>query len=319
MKKRVSRLFIAVLTLIVMGVVATGCNDVATTSASCAFLVNDKSDDKSIDDVVYQGQAGKKGQDKKTQYFPCNSRTYGINKGNKRNANKEQIGDRFTLARGTTSSGTDVKVSLTAYWTLNQDRDVLIDAFAPLCEKYGCWDEDPISNSANYADPGWNGMLGENMGESIDRAVHRVTAEFPDEIWQQGTQTQYDELGERLSAVYNKYVRQATGYNVDLFCGSGNSGWSDPGKPGSGEFTCTNVRFVVDDIVNADGERQKQANEANGLVLQLEDNRKERRAARAKYGDLAEFFLGLQDYAESCTRHCPPVQLPQGVFDPNNN
>ncbi len=77
MKKRFSRLFIAILTLVVIGVVTTGCNDVATTSASCAFLVNDKDTDKSIDNVIYPGQSGNKGDEKTIRYFPCNSRTYG--------------------------------------------------------------------------------------------------------------------------------------------------------------------------------------------------------------------------------------------------
>jgi hypothetical protein len=315
------RLFIAILTVLVASVTLTACfDDVSTTSASCAFIVNDKDTDRSIEDVIFPGQAGKEGTDKNTKYFPCNSRTYGINKGNKKNANGERIGDRFNLAPGTTSTGADIKVALTAYWTLNQDPDVLKGEFYSLCEKYDCYSDDRISNSSNYADPGWNGMLGENMGEAIDRTARRVTADFPDELWQKGTQTLYDRLGEQLSKEFAKDVRVATGYSKDLFCGSGNSGWSNPSKPGEGNFTCTNVRFVVDDVVNEDAERQKQANEANGLQSQITDNQKELQAARAKYGDLAELFLGLQDYADSCPKHqCPPVVLPQGVYEFSNN
>jgi hypothetical protein len=311
--------FIAVaLALMAAAIAVVGCDDVATTSASCAFIVHDSDTDKSVDDVIYPNQSGSEGDDKKTLYFPCNSRTYGINRGNKKNANDEKIGDRFTLAPGTTATGTDVLVSVTAYWTLNEDPNVLKNEFYNLCEKYGCWSEDPISNSANYADPGWNGMLGENMGEPIDRTVHRVTSEFSDALWQEGTQEEYDKLGERLSGEFAADVLVATGYNEDLFCGSGNSGWTDPNKPGKGEFTCTNVRFVVDDVVNEDHERQEQANEANGLSSQIEDNEKQLKAAKAKYGSQAEFWLGLQDYAEGCSAHCPPVYVPEGVIKAGN-
>jgi len=306
---------IGALALIAAAVLITACNNIATTSASCAFIVHDKDDDKSVDRVVYPNQAGDTENDRKALYFPCNSRTYGINKGNKKNANGDKIGDRFTLAPGVTSSGTDILVSVTAYWTLNEDRDVLEHDFFNLCEKYGCWSSKSISNSANYATPGWNGMLGENMGEPIDRTVRRVTSKFSDDLWQKGTQAEYDELGERLSEGFAADVREATGYSKDLFCGSGNSGWSDPGDPGKGEFTCTNVRFVVDEVINANNERQQQANEANGLESQIKDNQKELKAARAKYGDQAEFWLGLQDYAEGCSKkHCPPVYVPEDVI-----
>lgn len=315
MKKRMMFIIMA-LTLAITGIVAVGCGDVATTTASCAFVVHDSDTNKSVDELIYPGKSGNVADGEKSLNFPCNSRTYAINKGNKVNANGEKIGDRFVLAPGTTSSGTDVLVSLTAYWTLNQDPEVLKNEFYNLCEKYGCWSEDAISNSANYADPGWNGMLGENMGEPIDRTVHRVTSEFSDSIWQKGTQAEYDRLGEKLSEEFEKDVRVATGYSKDLFCGSGNSGWSDPKKPGEGEFTCTNVRFVVDDVVNTDVGRQDQANESNGLKSQISDNKKQLKAAKAKYGSLAEMALVIQDYVKNCDAKCPPLYLPNSSINP---
>jgi hypothetical protein len=317
MSNRLKFLATGVLALVGLGVLLSACGEhVATTSASCAFIVNDSSTNKTVDKTIYPGQSADLGEngDKKALYFPCNSRTYAINKGNKVNANGKKIGDRFTLAPGITKSGTDIEVAVSAYWTLNENPNVLVPDFYNLCEKYSCWSETPISNNANYADPGWNGMLGENMGESIDRTMRRVTPEFSDTIWQRGTQAEYDKLGELLSKEFDADVREATGYSQDVFCGSGNSGWSDPSKPGHGDFTCTSVRFVVDDVVNANPERQNQANEANGLQSEIEDNEKQLKAARAKYGDQAEFWLGLDDYAETCAHsHCPPVYIPEGV------
>jgi hypothetical protein len=315
--KKSLKLFTGAMALFVLIVVVAGCgsDNVATTSASCAYIVHSSNTDKSVDRVIYPGQSADQGDHEKTLYFPCNSRTYVINKGNKKNANGKPIGDRFTLAPGITSSGTRIEVAVSAYWTLNENPDVLNPDFYNLCEKYTCWSEKSISNNANYASPGWNGMLGENMGESIDRTMRRVTPEFSDAIWQKGSQKEYDELGEKLSAGFDADVREATGYSKDLFCGSGNSGWKEPDHPGKGEFICTNVRFIVDEVVNADHSRQLQANETNGLQSEVEDNEKELQAARAKYGPLAEFFLGMDDYAEHCAnKHCPPIYLSEGAI-----
>ena len=83
------------------------------------------------------------------------------------------------------------------------------------------------------------------------------------------------------------------------------------GESGEGTFTCGQVRFVIDSIENADPDQQKMQDQAAKDKLaaqqqaekaqrQLDANKKTYEAAKAKYGDNAGYWLGLQDAIEAC-------------------
>jgi hypothetical protein len=298
---------IALLMLLAIPLVISACgeNTAATSADKCAFIVGDGEEgrDANIHKTVYPYQEIQTGENshEKVRYFPCNSRNYIINSGHVYNANGEKVGDRFNLAIGYTKEHTEVKVGVTAFWTLNQTKSVLEKEFAPLCFKYTCYSESAASGNADFSTKGWNGMLGENFGNSIDKSVLQATANTSDEIWSSHNPALYEQLAKELSSKFAENVRQTTGYSNDLFCGSGNSGWKNPGKPGEGTFTCTSVRFVVNSVENANKEQQEQSQKANAIEQQEKVNADTLEIAKRKYGNQAEYWLGAQNTME----HCP--------------
>ena len=93
--------------------------------------------------------------------------------------------------------------------------------------------------------------MSENFGPALDTVGQVAVSSYPDEIHTLHTASLIEQLGVDMSNLFNAKVRAKTGYDVDLFCGSGNSQWPDPNQPGVGEFNCTNVRIVVDMIYEA--------------------------------------------------------------------
>lgn len=274
----------------------------ATTTDKCAFVIGDGSSghDARIHKVVYPGDTVHVGQYEDIKYFPCNSRNYVINSGNVKNANRELVGDRPNLSVGYTKQHTKILLGVTAYWTLNQTRSVLQNEFAPLCLKYNCWSGDSRSGDANFSTPGWNGMLAENFGPSIDRTVVEVSSEFEDALWSNQDAELRKKFETRLSKEFAANVQATTGYTDDLFCGSGNSGWSDPNRPGRGKYNCTSVRFVITSVEPSDKTLRDQTTKVNAKQAQKNANRDELDIAKAKYGDTASYWLGVQDALGAC-------------------
>lgn len=83
--------------------------------------------------------------------------------------------------------------------------------------------------------------------------------------------------------------------DFDLFCGSGQSQWSDPNAPGAGEFFCAPIRIVVDSVIR----NPDQTNASTEGSIDLSQQRLQ--VAQELYGtEQAGCWLGLQDVVQAC-------------------
>jgi hypothetical protein len=169
-----------------------------------------------------------------------------------------------------------------------------MEAFYSICLKYDCASKQDKSGDSNFSTPGWNGMLAENFGSAMDSAARDAAIVTTDDVWQKHDPAQYKALGDAMSAAFSEKVRQNLGFPQDLFCGSGNSAWEDPSKPGTGSFTCSPVRIIVDDVQRV----KVQADESTEGALSI--NAQRLNNAKAIYGPDAGYWLGLQDTIEAC-------------------
>lgn len=303
MLKKVLKYGAAVIAVISVVAAATGCTpaDTSTTSATCAFILGDgvNGHDAAIHTILYPNQTINIGDNEVARYVPCNSRNYIIADPNRtqKNANGQKIGDRFSASIAYTSSGTKVKVFSSSYWTLNEDRAAL-NKFWEVCLKYTCASDNPASGTANFSTPGWNGMLGENFGPSVDDAAFNEVANFGDAIWKTHKPQLYEELGKQMSKSFSESVRTKTGYNENLFCGSGNSAWT--GSQGKSDFTCSNVRITIDSVEPFDPSLGKTVDETTKARQDQNTNKTKYQAAKELYGSQAGYWLGLQDSIEKC-------------------
>lgn len=302
MKSRRKRLFsLALLVTLVIGF-AVACSQQSNNppSAMCGYIIGDGKDgrDNRVHKIVWPNQNIDYNQDKEdVRYVPCNSRNFIINDGSIFNANGQQVGDRFTPIVAYTNSGTPIKIHASAFWTLNQDEEAL-NRFYELCYKYNCASDEPESGNANFSTPGWNGLLGENFGSSIDGVALASAGTIGDEIWQKHDPALYEQLAKQMSEKFAEEVRKKTGYNVDLFCGSGNSGFQD--EQNHKDFNCTNVRFVIDKVDVADAGLSGQNTKATQAEQDKQLNADRLAAAKEIYGDSAAYWLGLQDTIDKC-------------------
>lgn len=284
---------------------ATACVPGETTAnptAMCSYVIGDGQDgrDATIKRIVYPGgNVDHNDETEEVVYVPCNERNYLVNDGSRVNANGVQVGDRFTPAKGSTKSNTPVGVYYDVFWTLNQG-DVAMRRFYDLCYKYECYSRDSSTGAANFSTPGWNGLLGENFGTSTDGAIATALKEFDDSIWTNKDPLQFEELGKAASELFRDKVALRTGYDLDLFCGSGSSGWPTPNKPGEGEFRCTTVRIVITDVISLDDKSVEQAEETRQAEQARSANADRLEAAIALYGPNAAYWLGLQDTLAQC-------------------
>lgn len=284
-----------VLFVLLAGLILSGCTASAS-AGSCAFVIGNgqSGNDSALHRVIYPDQIVQYNASDEDVYFvPCQSRNYIINDGTVKNANGDKVGDQHELVKANTLTGKPVSIGLSAYWTLNQNESAL-DKFWSVCRKYDCAtlgrDE---SGDKNFATPGWNGMLSENFAVALERATKNAASEMGDEILDGYSKALYEDLSDKISTYFAEEIRKTLGFNEDIFCGSGNSQWPDLSAPGSGEFTCSPVRIVVDtvklDLRSAEGTRGEE-------FL----NQERFKNAEALYGPSAGYWLGLQDTIKKC-------------------
>lgn len=291
-----TKLLIGLFTILFGGVILAACSsNEATTTASCAFITGDgeKGHDAKLHDVLYPGEAVHRDNSEDISWVPCNSRNYIINDGSVRNANGDKVGDRDTPIVATTKTGVTIHISATAYWTLNESEASMRNFYA-VCFKYSCANGEDVGGGSNFSTPGWNGMLAENFGPAMDKAARLAAIEADDSIWQTHDPDQYQALADKMSAVFSGVIQANFGYTEDLFCGSGNSVWSDPNKPGEGTFSCTPVRVDITDIQVVSGQSSQSSEGA------IEINKQRKASAEVLYGDFAGYWLGLQDSIALC-------------------
>ncbi len=294
MKKAIALL---VIVLFALSFILSACDAVSPQSATCAYVVGSGTNgyDAKVHNVVYPGQSlpDNNTTGEVVHYVPCNSRNYIINDGTDINANNEKVGDRYILTKATTKSGTQITIASSSFWTLNQSNQAMRD-FYSVCFKYTCFSDSDQGGGANFSTKGWNGLLSENFGPAVDAAARRAAAEVTDDVWQTHDPSQYKALAALMSKYFADEVRARFGFPEDLFCGSGNSGWADSNKPGVGEFTCTPVRVIVEDV-----EVLQMATDS-GTQAQADLNAARLAAAEQLYGPGAAFWVGLQDTIDKC-------------------
>lgn len=314
MRKALRLLALLFLVIIPAAGVLAACNEVSAATASCGFVVNDGIDgrDTKYTQTIYPGQTVSGIVNKKVTYVPCNSRNYIINDGKTKDANGSVVGDRGTLILATTKNGVPITIAARAFWTLNQSDKAMRDFYA-VCFKYHCASDKDESGTANFSTPGWNGLLAENFGPSIDAVARLAAIESEDSIWQDHNPVEYKKLQDKMSAAFADVIRATLGYPEDLFCGSGNSDWPDHDNPGVGTFTCSPVRFQVDDVQR--GEIKSDAGSKGATTI----NAQRLANAQALYGPNAGDWLGLQDSIAACRSAAPTGAPVTCVFNIGGN
>lgn len=300
MKTRLGKIAVALAVIVTLGAGLTACTAVSTPTGMCGWVVGDGegNNDAKIHDTVYPDESVSYEADEVAHYVPCGPRNYIINDGS-----VEGLGDQKVPVEAMTSDETPVLVQVDALWQLNQSEEALTK-FAELCNKYICYTEEAQAGDTNYATEGWNGMLRENFSQAVTRATKEAMLQIPDAIWKTQDPIETKKLNELLSTAFMESIRVRTGYNVDLFCGSGNSGWDNPAKPGEdgNNFTCTNVRF---DVTSVDRDtRQAKNNTTTESKTQLDTEANQARYDKSVplYGDQTNYWLGVQDATGKCPK-----------------
>lgn len=281
----------ALLALLMIGLIGlSACGTARAYSSQCAFIIGDGvGDNRDVKKVVYPGTRFSVGDDI-VRFVPCNARNFII-------ANRENNRDRTNPVEAKTAAtetkpATRVQVYLSTFWALNQKESVLKE-FVPFCEKYNCYaSESKVSGSDNYSTPGWNGMLGENFSPAIDRAVATAMTKFPPNVWED--RSQWTKVADAIQQEIQKELRVATGSKNDFFCSSG----SDTRE---GE-KCDPPRFVIDHMEPADKRLIQQQQDVAAATGQKTVDTERRAAAEKLYGNLAGYYLGLQDTIAACQK-----------------
>lgn len=293
------RLFasIAIMAVAVASLTACFSPTLSTPTGMCGWIVgNGQGDnDAKIKSTVWPDQKVTYDEtEETTRFVPCGPRNYITVDGG-------ETGDWQTPYEALTSDGTPVKVTLDALWQLNQTETVLA-MFAELCNKYACYTTDTSVGGSNFATDGWNGMLRENFRPAIENAIKQAMPKFSDDIWQKQDPAVVDEFEVAVSAAFMETIRARTGYNADLFCGSGNSGWSDPENAGAdgNEFTCTQVRFDSASVKAANAGVQANASATTQVELDTAANEARYTKSFPLYGDQTHYWLGVQDSVAKC-------------------
>ncbi len=305
MNRTINRKFIMLTALLMAAIGLSACSatKTATTSAQCGWIVGNGEDgnDLNVHEVKYPGQKVELGNGVGTteelKTIPCNPRNWIVNPKGSVDANGDPIGDYHEAMQGVTSGGTRVNVWLSMYWTPNQSESVMRDQFFPFCDKYDCFSND--SAKVNNSSAGWNDMLGENLPGAVNASVRQAMTAYDDDVWEKDAN--WEKLAEAISASFSANFSVTSGYGNDLFCGSGDvSGWSDPTKPGEGEFTCGTVRFAIDDVVNSDAAQQKIAEQTSQVERQKKANADKLAIAKELYGDKASETIASLDIIAAC-------------------
>lgn len=299
--KRIRRFGMVAALMAALGMGFTACTEQATTSDMCAYTQGDgaNGNDAKVHKVYYPNQRVDRGVSEKSFFFPCNARNLRFTPGSTDvNAKGEPIS--YIIAR--TNTGVEVRVELTAYWTLNQDRDVLIRDTIPLMAKSQAATSDPNVRNANFSTDGWSrGLLGENLTPKLQSTTFDVIGAMGDDVWK-NPKLKAD-VAKKVSDQFMINVKAATGTTSDVFCGSGeSSGWKNPDAPGAdgNTYNCGNIRIDVTLIEPTDNTLLTNQAKASQADEEAATNEKILEAAKKKYGPDAGKYLAQQDAIKAC-------------------
>lgn len=294
---RIKSLSMIAVLVVIGSFTLSACSAAAAPTGLCGWIVGNGTYDRKIHKIVYPDSNPDIGSDNEAHYVPCGPRNYRVTDGSKKDLEGHAIGDLTSPYVATTKDKTPVLVQVDAFWQLNQSEGAF-KKFAELCNKYKCYTTDTDAGEANFATKGWNGMLQENFSPSVDDALQDALKEIPDSIWKDNDRALYKQLDKVLADKFMEAVRVTTGYNEDLFCGSGNSGWDNPKE--HDKFTCTNVRFRVTEVTPKDKQTQASANTASQEEVKKDANQSRYNSSVPLYGKQTNYWLGVQDSVKGC-------------------
>lgn len=297
---KLKKLAIVAALVVVAAGTLTACTSAATPSGMCGWIVGDGQNghDRKTKQIVYENEnPDVDANSEEAHYVPCGARNFIITDGSTKDLKGKPLGDQTTPDTATTKTNTPVKVQLAAYWELNQSKSALTE-FQSVCNKYDCYTKNTNAGSSNFATTGWNKMLQEDFAPSIQSALDTAMKQMPDEIWENQDPVLYQQLSKLLAADFMEQVRVPTGSNIDLFCGSGNSGWDIAHK----KFTCTNVRFSVTKVESASKSTQTAATAKSQTQINTDANSARYNSKFPLYGPLTNYWLGVQDSVKSCPK-----------------
>jgi predicted component of type VI protein secretion system len=291
MTRRKSVLGLAVLALAVVAGLLTGCSSAKAYPDQCALIVGSGvGDAHKVKHVFLPGEKVSKGDDQ--EYFlPCGSRNFRVTDHNGGDATQPLTA--MTGADGD-SPALPVKITLSMYFTLNEDKQALQDFWTTLCRKYNCAAtkaNQGDQSSTSYSTSGWLGMLKENFPDALQRAAQQATSQFKPNLWQEQGQAQWPQLAERISQNFMTQIKVPTNAKEDFFCNTG-SDFSD-GK-------CNPVGVQIQSVQPADDSVKAIYNQGIQQDQQKALNDKRVAAAKKLYGDDWGYFLGLQDTIGKC-------------------
>lgn len=290
MKK--NKFYTFVFFLIIASFIFTSCGAYTSSPGFCGLYMGDGTYDNTIDKIIYPGQEIPNTLEDyhKIMYLPCNERNYLVNSGKEIKLDGKKLGDLNTPLEAKTSSGTDVLVEVSVYWTLNQNFDAMTGFYAYQLKFKAASDQD-ISGDENSSTTGWNNMLAETELPALKRSIVEAMSLASDAIWQTNDVKQRKIVEDYAISVIKDKLRPIYGSgDLDYFCGSASSGWPDPKKPGEGEYYCAPLSIVID-IVKKNPDQTNASTQGS-----IEQSQQRLQVAIELYGpEAAHCWLGYQD------------------------
>lgn len=297
MRNRPAHLLVAIFVAIALALVASGCSkDVSMSSADCGLVYGngDGKNGATLKKTIYPGKTGSYDDTyEKLSRVPCGPRNFYITPPGTKDANGNEVGDTHSPIDVYLESGAHLHVWANLTFQLNQGPEAL-GQFDVICQKFECAKGGDDNNNATA---GWNDMLGEVMLIGIQGAAKTTIYDMPDSLWIKHDPKQYEVLAKRMSAALADEISTITGLDQPAFCGAGkSSGWDKDHKV----FTCSLVNIRITGVDNADATQQKTAEDASQADQTRELNGRLNEAAKAKYGQLADYWLGVLDAIAAC-------------------
>lgn len=287
----------------ILGALAAACSNVQTFASQCAYVIqNGYFDVHHVNAILLPGQRYN-GNNVTTRFVYCNARNYIVDQ--RPNSDDRLAGGPGFVSAKTapdpkTGDGTPVDVQLDAYFTLNEGRQAMLD-FLSFCEKYNCFspqDTTGNDNSARSSTQGWLNMIDENFPRAINRATQQAMLQFPTNIW--NDTGQWPKVADAIEANFAAQMEISTQQTTPFFCGQGS-------HFDHGVFRCDPVKFSIETIQPSDpqirsiyNQQVEQSQQQQLANQEAATNAALLGAAEKKYGNLAGYFLGLQDTINQC-------------------
>jgi hypothetical protein len=292
-------LYIIPLLALVVGVAA--CSNTQTFASQCAYVIhNGYFDARHTEAILHPGER-QNTSNTTVRFVYCNARNYIVSEGQDANVDQHSPIQART-GPDSTGDGTPVNADVTMHFTLNENHPVML-RFLSFCEKYNCFaPKDTSSNEGERSSsPGWLNMIAENHRFALARATQVAMLQFKPDVW--NDQSQWPEVAKAISRQIKEELRtQTSSGDVDYFCGTDVHLKSGMNKSQDNAWTCPDISVTIESIQPQDSgiksiynQQVQQQQELKLASAQKATNEAQLSAAKAKYGNQAEYWLGMID------------------------